>query len=67
MSTLQGNNIANNQTSLGHDSIPTRPVSDNFSSSRSYAPECKSHISSFLFLKAKKKKLSPLSLTVVQL
>ncbi|CAF3124072.1 unnamed protein product [Rotaria sp. Silwood2] len=40
MSVLQGNNISGfTQISSTHDSVPNRHISDNFSSSRSYAPE----------------------------
>jgi hypothetical protein len=52
MSIQQGNNIITNQLAANHDGISNRPVSDNFSSSRSYAPECKfNHFSIFFFEK----------------
>lgn len=41
MSGSQGNNTNNNQLATSHDAIVNRRISDNFSSSRSYAPECK--------------------------
>jgi hypothetical protein len=33
-------NIVSNQIVVKQDAVPNRPVSDNFTSSRSYAPEC---------------------------
>jgi hypothetical protein len=45
MAAQQGNNPVNNQLAPSHyDTVPNRRISDNFSSSRSYAPECKFHI-----------------------
>jgi len=42
MSILQGNNIGGfTQVASTNDSVPNRGIFDNFSSSRSYAPECK--------------------------
>jgi hypothetical protein len=42
MSIPQGNPTGGcTQFASTRDTIPTRRVSDNFSSSRSYAPECK--------------------------
>jgi hypothetical protein len=41
MSAQQGTNIINNQLLTNTESVPNRRVCDNFSSSRSYAPECK--------------------------
>jgi len=44
MSVPQGTNTSGfTQLSSSHDHIPNRRVSDNFSSSHSYAPECKRH------------------------
>jgi len=54
MSAQQGNNLGINQLTASNDTVPNRRISDNFSSSRSYAPECKLHI--FIFQKEKKKK-----------
>ncbi len=51
MSIQQGNNIITNQLAANHDGISNRPVSDNFSSSRSYAPECKFNHFSIFFLR----------------
>jgi hypothetical protein len=42
MSKPQGNSIVGSTPHAStHDPIPTRRVSDKFSSSHSYAPECK--------------------------
>jgi hypothetical protein len=49
MSAQQGINIINNQLAPSNDTIPNRRICDNFSSSRSYAPECKFYI--FIFEK----------------
>lgn len=48
MSVLQGvgfNGV--NQLSTAHEVVPNRHISDNFSSSRSYAPECKFEVYRF--------------------
>ncbi len=55
MSAQQGNNNVNNQFATNQDTVPNRRVVDNFSSSRSYAPECKFYIHIFFL---KKKRLS---------
>lgn len=44
MSNPQGNNTVNNQLTVNLDNVPNRRISDNFSSSRSYAPECKFYL-----------------------
>lgn len=43
MSTQQGHNTANNHSNI-RDAVPTRRISDHFSSSRSYAADCKFHV-----------------------
>ncbi len=43
MSAQQGSNPTNNQLATSQDTVHNRRISDNFSSSRSYAPECKYH------------------------
>jgi len=54
MSAQQGNNNVNNQFATNQDTVPNRRVVDNFSSSRSYAPECKFYIHIFFFKKKTK-------------
>jgi len=41
MSTQLATNSISHQLLTHHESFPNRRVSDNFTSSRSYAPECK--------------------------
>ncbi len=53
MSVPQGNNIVNNQLNINHDTVTNRRIADNFSSSRSYAPECKLNLLMFSFAEKK--------------